>query len=136
MIKNLVVVLIMAILAVLVSGCMNAPVKEAKAPDKYVEINLINGEKVGGKYLNESAAFTKIIPMYLISESGTMQRGNGKEVAIKSSIITSMITIDDPSAGINATIEKQDAEMKAYKAKRAAEDAALAAENAKKTQHA
>ncbi len=131
-----------AILAViLAAGCTSSPEKETpttnvssaepQAAVKYVELSMVDGTKVGGKYVSESAAFTNIVPMYVVNDNGIMSRGNGKETGITTSLIATMITIEDPSLLVEKTLNDQAAAEKAYKEERAAADAALAAENAK-----
>ena len=132
-----------AILAVmLAAGCTSSPEKETsttnvsatepQAAVKYVELSMVDGTKVGGKYVSESAAFTNIVPMYVVDDNGIMSRGNGKETGITTSLIATMITIEDPSSLVEKTLKEQAAAERAYKEERAAADAALAAENAKK----
>ena len=135
------VVMMAAILAViLAAGCTSAPVKEtsnssvsvtvSQAAVKYVELGMVDGTKVGGKYVSESAAFTTIAPMYVINENGIMSRGNGKETGITTNLIATMVTIDDPSSLVTTTLNQQAIADKAYKEKRAAQDAELARKNA------
>jgi len=97
---------------------------------KYVELGMVDGTKVGGKYVSESAAFTTIVPMYVINENGIMSRGNGKETGITTNLIATMVTIDDPSSLVTTTLNQQAIADKAYKEKRAAQDAELARKNA------
>jgi hypothetical protein len=117
-----------AILAVLLmAGCVNGPEKEASntstststsAPSttsgtRYVQINLLDGTSVGGKYVSETAAFTTINVMYTLDpEARTFYnnsydsyvkdpdkyivRGNGAEISIKNALINTMITVKDP----------------------------------------
>jgi hypothetical protein len=91
---------------------------------------MVDGTKVGGKYVSESAAFTNIVPMYVINENGIMSRGNGKETGITTSLIATVITIEDPSSLVETTLNEQAIAEKAYKEERAAQDAALARKNA------
>jgi hypothetical protein len=137
------VVMMAAVLAViLAAGCTSAPVKETSTTNvsvteppvavKYVELGMVDGTKVGGKYVSESAAFTNIVPMYVVDDNGIMSRGNGKETGITTSLIATMITIEDPSSLVETTLNEQAIAEKAYKEQRAAADAALARENAEK----
>ena len=112
----------------------NAPVTEPQASDRYVEINLLDGTKVGGQYVSETAAFTTIIVMYKIDpdayvhyntpgyvKSGSysmgptvrvknpdeyLVKGTGDEVSIKNSLINTMVTIDDPTSMIESTLQE------------------------------
>lgn len=137
------VVMMAAVLVVLLAaGCTSAPVKETSTTNvsvteppvavKYVELGMVDGTKVGGKYVSESAAFTNIVPMYVVDDNGIMSRGNGKETGITTSLIATMITIEDPSSLVETTLNEQAIAEKAYKEQRAAADAALARENAEK----
>lgn len=110
-----------AVLAtLLIAGCMSSPEKGASntsssAPSvpngvKYVQINLLDGTSVGGKYVSETAAFTTIDVLYTLDPKAYtwingsyvkdpakyIVRGNGAEVAIKNSLIDTMVTIGDP----------------------------------------
>lgn len=87
---------------------------------RYVELRILDGTKVGGKYVSESASFTTIVPMYVIDKYGTMIRGSGVETGITTSQIATMITIEDPSSWIDATLQEQARqEALKYKDKRA-----------------
>jgi len=105
-------IIVSIILVVFAAGCTSAPVKEtANATDsqnRYVKLLFTDGTEMGGKYVSESAAFVTINPMYIIMEDGSMARGNGNEVGIKTSMITSVVTIPNPSEMINATLKAQD----------------------------
>ena len=68
---------------------------------------MVDGTKVGGKYVSESAAFTTIVPMYVIDKNGFMKRGDGNETAFTTNLIASIVTIEDPSSYVNATLEAQ-----------------------------
>jgi len=136
-------VMMAAVLAVLLAaGCTSAPVKETSTTNvsvteppvavKYVELGMVDGTKVGGKYVSESAAFTNIVPMYVVDDNGIMSRGNGKETGVTTSLIATMITIEDPSSLLETTLNEQAIAEKAYKEQRAAADAALARENDEK----
>ena len=123
------------VLAVLLAaGCVSSPVKEnstePKAAVKYVELHMLDGTKVGGKYVSESTAFTTITPLYLIDKNGIMSRGSGIDTAITTNLIATMITIGDPSSLVNTTLNQQALAEKAYEEKRVAEEAALARQNA------
>ena len=156
------VVMMAAILAViLASGCTSAPVEEtSSAPveetsasnDRYVEINLLDGTKVGGKFVSETAAFTTILLMYtmdpdaythytqpghsikhpqpggkfsLVYVNGPavhvkdpdryLIKRNGAEVSFKNSLINTMVTIDEPTPMIEATLKELDANAAAIK---------------------
>ena len=142
--------MIAAILAaLLMAGCVSSPEKEAlnssgtSAPSvpsgvKYVQINLLDGTSIGGKYVSETAAFTTIDVMYTLDpEAHTFYnnsydsyvkdpdkyivRGNGAEVAIKNALINTMVTIGDPEQVIKkAQQEVNDdaaAAQKAYEEK-------------------
>lgn len=108
------------VIAVMLAGCTSAPEKdtselnvsdtESQSNDRYVQINLLDGTSVGGKYVSETAAFTTINVMYMLdpkaytSYNGSsvrdpdkyMIRGNGAEVAFKNSLIDTVYTIEDP----------------------------------------
>ena len=99
----------------------NVPVTESQAKDRYVEINLLDGTKVGGKYVSETAAFTTILVMYTMDPNAYMfdayhkavknpdkyfVKGNGAEVSIKNSLINTMVTIDEPTPVIEATLQE------------------------------
>jgi hypothetical protein len=140
------VVMMAAVLAVLLAaGCTSAPVKETSTTNvstaeppiavKYVELGMVDGTKVGGKYVSESAAFTTIVPMYVINENGIMSRGNGKETGITTSLIATVITIEDPSSLVETTLNEQAIAEKAYKEKRAAEDAETVRKNYESLKH-
>jgi hypothetical protein len=68
---------------------------------------LADGTKIGAKYVSESAAFTTIIPLYLIDKDGVLSRGSEKEIAIKNDFISFMIPIEEPSSFINATLTRK-----------------------------
>ena len=132
--------MVAAIFAVLLAaGCTSTPEKEASSQTtnekqgdvKYVELNMRDGTKIGGKYVSESAAFTNIIPMYVINSDGTMSSGNGKESGITTSLIATVVTIEDPSTLINKTLEEQAAAAKAHQAEIDAMNAKVAEANAK-----
>jgi len=163
------VVMMAAILAVIfASGCTSAPVEEtssapveetstsnvpvteSQAKDRYVEISFLDGTKVGGKCVSETAAFTTILVMYTMDpnaytyymspghlghDSYTMGprisvkdpdkylvKGTGAEVSIKNSLINTMVTIDEPTPMIEATLQELNANTAAMK--KAAEDIA------------
>lgn len=126
------VVMMAAVLAaILAAGCTSAPVKETsttnvsitesqvapnssvtvtetQANDKYVQINLLDGSYVGGKYVSETAAFTTIVVMYVydpnVGAGNFFNRGNGNEVGFKNSLINTIIPIDEPTAMIEAKL--------------------------------
>lgn len=112
------VVMMAAVLAVLLAaGCTSAPEKgtstsnvsvtEPQGTVKYVELYMIDGTKVGGKYVSESAAFVTIVPMYILDKDGFMTAGSGKEVGLKTSLITSIVNIGDPSSSVATTLKAQ-----------------------------
>lgn len=139
------VLLMATVLAVaFIAGCTSAPEKETvnqsaqEAPlaknsadnVRYVEINLLDGTNVGGKYVSETAAFTTIIAMYTMDPSAyTLDaynkavkdpdkyfvKGNGAEISIKNSLINSMITIEDPTAMIEANLQEMNTTAAAIK---------------------
>jgi len=126
----------------------NVPVTESQANDRYVEINFLDGTKVGGKFVSETAAFTSILVMYtkdpdaytsytspghLSHDSYTigpritvkdpnryLVKCNGAEVSFKNSLINTMVTIDEPTPMIEATLQELNANAVAIK--KAAED--------------
>jgi len=128
----------------------NAPEEGSPSSDRYVEINLLDGTKVGGKYVSETAAFTTILVMYTIDpnaytyynspgriEQGSyskgplikvkdpdnyLVKGTGAEVSIKNSLINTMVTIEDPTPMIEATLQEMNANAVAMK--KASEDIA------------
>ena len=115
----------------------NVPVTESKAKDRYVEISLLDGTKVGGKYVSETAAFTTILVMYTMDPNAYtfdaynkavknpdkyFAKGNGAEVSIKNSLINTMVTIDEPTPMIEATLQEMNATAAAMK--KAAEEKA------------
>jgi len=126
--------IILAIL--LIAGCMNSPKDNQTAPSeaqnkvRYVEINLLDGTKIGGKYLSETAAFTNIIPLYVIDHNGIMTHGNGVESGVATNLISLMVTIDDPSAYINTTLSQQEIAKKERERELAEMDAEQARRNA------
>jgi outer membrane murein-binding lipoprotein Lpp len=129
-------VMMAAVLVVLLAaGCTSAPVKETsttnvsvtsapvteastssvsvtetQAKDRYVQINLLDGTSVGGKYVSETAAFTTIVVMYVLDPNAYTEinatwskdpekyivRGNGNTIAFKNSLINTMVDIKDP----------------------------------------
>lgn len=112
------IVMMAAVLAViLAAGCTSAPVKETSTTNvsvteshgavRYVELQMMDGSRVGGKYVSETAAFVTIVPMYILDKDGFMTKGSGKEVGIKSSLLTTMLTIQDPSSLVNVTLKTQ-----------------------------
>ena len=150
------VVMMAAVLAViLAAGCTSAPVKETsttnvsvtsspvkesstssvsvtetQAKDRYVEISLLDGTKVGGKYVSETAAFTTILVMYTMDPNAYtfdanykavkdpdkyFAKGNSAEVSIKNSLINTMVTIDEPTPMIKATLQELNATAAAMK---------------------
>lgn len=122
------IVMITAILAMLLaSGCTSAPVKETSTTNvstaeppgavKYVELNMLDGSKVGGKYVSESAAFITIVPMYVLDKDGFMSVGSGKEVGLKTSFVNTMVNIDDPSSYVATTMKAQSDKAAALEAK-------------------
>ncbi len=141
------VLVMAAVLAVsFIAGCTSAPeketvnqsVQEKEAPSasdsgsnvRYVEISLLDGTKIGGKYVSETAAFTTIIAMYTMDPSAyTLDaynkavkdpdkyfvKGNGAEISIKNSLINSMVTIEDPTAMIQANLQEMNTTAAAIK---------------------
>lgn len=106
--------------------------KEASSESvRYVELQGIDGTKIGGEYQSESAAFVTLIPLYVIDEYGNMVRGNGVSTALRIDLITSMINITDPSEYINETLEQQRIEAEKAKAERVAWEAKLRNETPK-----
>jgi outer membrane murein-binding lipoprotein Lpp len=171
--KSFVVMMAVILAVVLAAGCTSAPVKEtstsnvsatesqatstsnvpateSQASDRYVEISLLDGTKVGGKYVSETAAFTTILVMYTMDpnaytyykspghlEHGSyttgpiitvkdpnkyLVKGTGAEVSIKNSLINTMVTIEDPTPMIEATLQEMNANAVAMK--KASEDIA------------
>jgi hypothetical protein len=105
-----VIVVMSVVLAIFAAGCTSSPENAATAPNttiRYVELYMADGSRVGGEYVSESAAFVTIIPMYLLDKDDYMVRGNGKEVGVKTDLVTSMRNIEDPSSLINTTIKAQ-----------------------------
>lgn len=107
-----------AILAViLAAGCTSSPEKETSTTNvsttetqgtvRFVELNMIDGTKVGGKYVSESAAFITIVPMYVLDKDGFMTLGSGKEVGLKTSLVDTMVNINDPSSYVATTLKAQ-----------------------------
>jgi PBP1b-binding outer membrane lipoprotein LpoB len=145
MIKKCMVVISIVLLAVLMSGCTSAPVKETTNTSvttttpqntvKYVELHMIDGSSVGGKYVSESAAFTTIVPMYIIDKDGVMSRGNGKETGITTNLIATMVTIGDPSSLVTSTLNQQAIAEKAQEKENAASEAQIVANNANASKH-
>lgn len=131
------------LVVILAAGCTSAPVKETsttnvstsepQAAIKYVELGMVDGTKVGGKYVSESAAFTNIVPMYVVNDNGIMSRGNGKETGITTSLIATMVTIEDPSSLVEKTLNDQAAAEKAHQKEIDEMNAKIAKENAEKT---
>jgi hypothetical protein len=140
-----------AVLAVLLAaGCTSAPVKETsttnvsvtsapvtetstssvsvtetQAKDRYVQINLLDGSYAGGKFVSETAAFTTIVVMYTWDPNASgnfFAKGSGEEVSFKNSLINTMVTIDEPTPMIEATLQKLNATDAAQK--KAAEEKA------------
>jgi hypothetical protein len=115
--KNMLVLMVAVIAVMLAAGCTSSPVKETSATNvsttepreavKYVELNMLDGSKVGGKYVSESAAFVTIVPMYVLDKDGFMSVGNGKEVGIKTSFVNTIVNIDDPSSYVATTLKAQ-----------------------------
>jgi hypothetical protein len=134
-------VMMAAVLAViLAAGCTSAPVKETSTTNvsvtesqaaskssvpvteppgavKYVELDLLDGSKVGGKYVSESAAFVTIVPMYVLDKDGFMSVGSGNEVGLKTSFVNTMVNIDDPSSYVATTLKAQSDKAAALEAK-------------------
>ncbi len=148
--KGLVFLATTLLAVALVAGCMSAPEEKANATEvksaavteaqsnaeaatiaennstRFVELSFIGGGTVGGKYISESEAFVTIIPMYLVDKNGIMSRGNLKSIGIKTSMISVMTDIQDPTELINTTLASQDkaAEEKAIADQKAAEEKA------------
>lgn len=127
MIKHLAIIIGATLLAVMISGCMSESAKTEVAEEneseniRYVEISLLDGTKVGGKYVSETAAFTTIIGLYMINPDAYISdanhktvkdpnkyfvRANGAEISIKNSLINTMVTINEPSAMIEASLKE------------------------------
>ncbi len=68
---------------------------------------MVDGSRVGGKYVSVLETFTTIIPLYVIDEYGRLGKGNGKEVGIQNRLIMTMITIDDPTTIIKEKLAEQ-----------------------------
>jgi hypothetical protein len=121
------------IAVILAAGCTSAPVKETsttnvsvtesqatskpsvsvnetQAKDRYVQINLLDGSYAGGKYISETAAFTTIAVMYTynpnVGAGNFFNKGSGKEVAFKNSLINTITPIDEPTAMIDAKLSE------------------------------
>jgi hypothetical protein len=131
--------MVAAILAVLLaSGCISSPEKgtsNSSIPTtvstvRFVQINLLDGTIVGGKYVSETPAFTTINVMYtmdpnahtwdadknyVIDLNKSFVKGNGAEVSIKNSLINTMVTIDNPTQMIEAKLQEINATMDARK---------------------
>lgn len=111
-----------AILAViLAAGCTSAPVKETsttnvsttapQAAVKYVELHFVDGTMAGGKYVSETPGFVTIVPMYILDKDGFMKAGGalaGKEVGMKTDLITTMVNIEDPTSFVASTLQAQE----------------------------
>jgi hypothetical protein len=108
------------LVVILAAGCTSAPVKEtsttnvsttvSQAAVRYVELQFSDGTKAGGKYVSETPGFVTIVPMYVIDEYGFMKAGGdlaGKEVGMKTDLITTMVNIDDPSSYVSSTLKAQ-----------------------------
>jgi len=116
MLKELVIVA-SVILVLFATGCVSAPVKETansttlttetQPKDRYVKLLMFDGSEVGGKYVSESVAFVTIIPIYILDKEGFVTKGNGNEVGVKTSLVNSMMTIEDPRPWTNATLKAQ-----------------------------
>jgi|WetSurMetagenome_2_1015567.scaffolds.fasta_scaffold370814_2 hypothetical protein len=141
-------VMMVAVLAVLLAaGCVSSPEKgtsnsgvpanESQSKIRYVQINLLDGTIVGGKYVSETPAFTTIIAMYTMDPKAYtydannkfvkdpnryFARGSGAEVSIKNSLINTMVTIDNPTEMIESTMQELNATAVAMK--KAADDKA------------
>jgi hypothetical protein len=115
----------MTLFAILISGCMSESAKNEVVDEnesiRYVEIDLLDGTRIGGKYVSETAAFTTIISMYVMDPSAYtfdayhravkdpekyFIKGNGAEISFKNSLINTMVTIDDPTAMIEANLQE------------------------------
>jgi hypothetical protein len=147
MIRRWAIVISIILLGVLMSGCMSTPVKnnstsnvtESQPKIRYVEINLLDGTKIGGKYVSETAAFTTIDVMYTMDPNAYkfdahgnyvkdpakyIVKGNGAEVAIKNSLINTVVTTSDPTAMIENVMQGMENETAALN-KAADEKAAM-----------
>lgn len=151
-----IVFMVAALLAVaLVAGCMSAPEEKANATEvksatvtesssaqessavennttRFVELQALDGSRVGGQYVSESEAFVTIIPLYVEDKYGTFSRGNGKATGIKTSMISTMIDIPDPTSLIDGVIEKQNTERAQKQKEMDAANAKIAEENSAK----
>lgn len=133
---GIMLMLLAVLAALLVAGCTSSPekttsnqtqnnVSEAPTTVKYIELNLVDNSKVGGKYVSESAAFVTIIPLYVLDKNGFMTKGNEKEVGIKTSAITIITNITDPTPYMAATLKAQEekaTELEAARQKAAEEE--------------
>ena len=145
---SLVVVITTVLAVLLMAGCTSTPENgtsnmnnstsdenEPTADVRYVELNFADGTKAGGKYISESEAFVTIVPMYVIGPDGNMAAGSGKEVGMKTSLITSMVNIEDPTSYVATTLKAQEekaAELAAIEKKKAEEWAKLSPAEARK----
>lgn len=133
------VITAIVVAVMLIAGCTSAPEKdmselnvsdtESQSNDRYVQINLLDGTSVGGKYVSETAAFTTINVMYMLdpeaytSYNGSSVRdpdkyiikGNGAEVAFKNSLIDTVYTIADPEEIIDKAQQEVKDDMNAAK---------------------
>lgn len=111
----------MILAVLLVAGCTSntSEVKDAsvesnaaepQTTDRYVELTGLDGTKIGGKYVSESAAFVTIIPMYILDKYGFMKEGNGISTGIKTSLVSTMIDIPDPTSYTATTLKAQEEE--------------------------
>ena len=146
--EKILAILVVLCVSVLVCGCLGgeqssseatdtASEEESPSTDRYIEITLLDGTKVGGKYVSETAAFTTIIAMYTMDPNaytsyntpgsikqgyyhagpmirvkdpdGYLVKANGTEISIKNSVISVVVTIDDPTPMIEATLEELNA---------------------------
>jgi hypothetical protein len=118
-------VLCLPLFAILISGCVSEPVKESSINEgdsaRYVQIDLLDGTQIGGKYVSETAAFTTIVVMYIMdTDAYTFDayhravkdpekyfvKGNGAEISFKNSLINTMVTIDNPTTMIEANLQE------------------------------
>ena len=100
----------------------NTSVVEPKTTEKWVQVNLLDGTSVVGKYVSDTAAYTTIVAMYTIDTNAQrtdktgqtvkdwnkyMAKANGDTIAIKNALINSMVIIDNPTSFIATRLQAQ-----------------------------
>ena len=90
-----------------ISNAVKVNITEPQAEERYVELNMLDGSKIGGKYISKSAAFVTIVPMYVLDKDGFMSVGSGKDVGIKTSLVNTMVNVGDPSLYMETTLKAQ-----------------------------